>query len=524
MFCVDPLPFLIVSLSLCPSLSLSLSCSLSLPGSPIPPAKDQVKQDMKTMVDINARLQCKAVHRYHSTFKYNATVEKKKVNYAVAFGTALFPGFSKQGRKTCQDAYVGLELAIPQHRERTFAFALFDGHGDAGHRASDACVRFVPARLTERLTSSTCIRKALTQTFIDANEFLLHGEHDLYTSGTTGTAIVLRGTRVYVANVGDSRAIMCWRTGNDRIGVRSLSAEHNCHNSAERQRIREAGGEVRQAQFGDNYLGPDRVFVRGTDVPGLAVTRSLGDEIAHEAGVTSHPYYQRFDRKDTDEFLILASDGIWDQMSNEEVIEFIYEHLDKDFEDDQLDPPSYTEPVGVNSINISMDDQSPDDGNTGAGGASPRSRRGSCTSQSRRSPRSPRSPPRSARGVRRDSSSSRSSKSRRRKGSRSRPNSARRAKPSKTRKSKSRRRVRANSDDSWEDNMETVPATPKIRLDSGFRGYNSANPQSSANVLSHIAKLLTHEAASRWLRKTNGLTCDDVSCMILCLRPEMLNR
>lgn len=66
-------------------------------------------------------------------------------------------------------------------------------------------------------------------------------------------------------------------------------------------------------------VGPARVWMQGQDAPGLAMSRSLGDEIAHSIGVNCSPEVSRFTLGPDDKFLVVASDGVWEYLSNEEV-------------------------------------------------------------------------------------------------------------------------------------------------------------------------------------------------------------
>jgi len=59
------------------------------------------------------------------------------------------------------------------------------------------------------------------------------------------------------------------------------------------------------------------------DKPGLAMTRSLGDIIAKKIGVISEPDIFEYEIKQNDKFIVIASDGIWEYLTNEEVVNII---------------------------------------------------------------------------------------------------------------------------------------------------------------------------------------------------------
>lgn len=73
----------------------------------------------------------------------------------------------------------------------------------------------------------------------------------------------------------------------------------------------------------NKQLGPLRVWLKTENTPGLAMTRSLGDEIAQKAGVIWDPEIREIELEDHDKFIVQASDGIWEFMSNQEVIDIV---------------------------------------------------------------------------------------------------------------------------------------------------------------------------------------------------------
>ncbi len=77
------------------------------------------------------------------------------------------------------------------------------------------------------------------------------------------------------------------------------------------------------------YYGPCRVWLKGKQMPGLAMTRSIGDMIAAGIGVTAEPEIKTYKTLTAaDKAIVVASDGIWDRISNDEVAKFV---MDPDF-------------------------------------------------------------------------------------------------------------------------------------------------------------------------------------------------
>ncbi|EER00729.1 protein phosphatase 2c, putative, partial [Perkinsus marinus ATCC 50983] len=92
---------------------------------------------------------------------------------------------------------------------------------------------------------------------------------------------------------------------------------------AEAVRIENAGGEIREISGGDK-----RVFVKGTNLPGLAVTRAIGDVSVACYGVIAEPQYERWEFPASDSvFIVVASDGVWEFMKAEEAHKILNKKL-----------------------------------------------------------------------------------------------------------------------------------------------------------------------------------------------------
>lgn len=157
--------------------------------------------------------------------------------------------------------------------------------------------------------------KLLTDEVLAADETLVEvAKKSLDVAGTTALIAILEGHRLIVANVGDSRGVMCDGKGN----VIPLSFDHKPHQMRERKRIKEAGGFV-------TFNGVWRVA--GI----LATSRALGDyPLKDRKLVIADPDILTFDLRDHKPlFMILASDGLWDTFSNDEAVSFIKERLNE---------------------------------------------------------------------------------------------------------------------------------------------------------------------------------------------------
>ena len=120
-------------------------------------------------------------------------------------------------------------------------------------------------------------------------ELISNSTIDTKMSGTTMTMAVIRDNRITICNVGDSRAVLGTRLPNGKYVPVRLSRDHKPDLADEMKRINENGGMVCALQYANGCIGPSRVWLKNLLIPGLAMSRSLGDRVAHMAGVVSTP-------------------------------------------------------------------------------------------------------------------------------------------------------------------------------------------------------------------------------------------
>ena len=131
--------------------------------------------------------------------------------------------------------------------------------------------------------------------------------------------------------MGDSRCII-GKYNKKKWFSKNLSSDHKPENKNEKDRILKNGGRI-EAYIDENgeYYGPQRVWLKKENVPGLAMSRSFGDTAAHSVGVTAEPEILEYSILEEDKFIILASDGIWEFISSEECVDIVKEYyIDKD--------------------------------------------------------------------------------------------------------------------------------------------------------------------------------------------------
>lgn len=132
----------------------------------------------------------------------------------------------------------------------------------------------------------------------------------------------MKDNTVYTANLGDSRAVIGSCSKEETCAL-EVSIDHKPTRPEEKDRVLASGGKIERTMVEDKEVGPYRVWKADEDVPGIAITRSLGDLIAHEIGVSAEPEVTCKDIDTEDKFIVMGSDGVWDVMSSAEAVGFI---------------------------------------------------------------------------------------------------------------------------------------------------------------------------------------------------------
>ncbi|OMJ76547.1 hypothetical protein SteCoe_24085 [Stentor coeruleus] len=204
---------------------------------------------------------------------------------------------------------------------------VFDGHGTHGHEVSNFLHKAFPRTLINSIYWEERPDYALAETFPSVHNELVSycsknpNLFDCTLSGSTATVIYTRDKKIYAAHTGDSRAVLGRRI-KGKITAVDLTRDHKPTLEDENQRINRMGGEVRKL---DNDI-PYRVFFKGKHYPGIAMSRTIGDQLAQTVGVTCIPDVSVFNIEENDEFIIACSDGVWEFISSQEAVEEISRH------------------------------------------------------------------------------------------------------------------------------------------------------------------------------------------------------
>ena len=141
---------------------------------------------------------------------------------------------------------------------------------------------------------------------------------------------VLTESALFMANLGDTRAVLSTTShslayGRNSIVSQQLTQEHRPEYTQEFNRITEHGGRVQKLlDLQGRQIGPYRVWEPNRNLPGLTISRSLGAEKGKELGVIASPNCTSYKiNQKQDFFIVFASDGLWDVMDNQEVVNFV---------------------------------------------------------------------------------------------------------------------------------------------------------------------------------------------------------
>ncbi|XP_044483394.1 probable protein phosphatase 2C 33 isoform X2 [Mangifera indica] len=177
----------------------------------------------------------------------------------------------------------------------------------------------------EEVEKSPVIFQTLKESFLKAfkvmdRELKMHANIDCFCSGTTAVTLVKQGQYLVIGNVGDSRAILGTRDKDDSLIAVQLTVDLKPNLPAEAERIQKCRGRVFALRDEPEVA---RVWLPNNDSPGLAMARAFGDFCLKEFGLISVPDISCRRLTDKDEFIVLATDGIWDVLSNKEVVDIV---------------------------------------------------------------------------------------------------------------------------------------------------------------------------------------------------------
>lgn len=213
-----------------------------------------------------------------------------------------------------EDAHTHI-LGLKEDPEASF-FGVYDGHG--GSKIASHVSKNLHKVITQRPEyKENDYKNAIIQGFLELDEKMKHEESlkdDV--SGSTAITALMKDNKFYVGNVGDSRCLVCVNGEAE-----ALSVDHKPSDESEKKRIVDAGGFVEMNRVNGN----------------LALSRALGDfgfkgnpdVRAEDQIISACPDVVTREISCDWQFVVLACDGIWDVLSNQEVADFVVARLAK---------------------------------------------------------------------------------------------------------------------------------------------------------------------------------------------------
>ncbi|XP_021764429.1 probable protein phosphatase 2C 76 [Chenopodium quinoa] len=209
-------------------------------------------------------------------------------------------GYSSfRGKRASMEDFFDVKMS-KKNGKTVCLFGIFDGHG--GSRAAEYLKDYLFENLMKHPKFIEDTKVAISETYKKTDVEFLDSEKDTFRDdGSTASTAVLVENHLYVANVGDSRTVIS-KAGK----AIALSEDHKPNRLDERKRIENAGGVVM-------WAGTWRVG--GV----LAMSRAFGNRMLKQF-VVAEPEIQEQEINEELELLVLASDGLWDVVPNEDAV------------------------------------------------------------------------------------------------------------------------------------------------------------------------------------------------------------
>ncbi|KAL9225156.1 hypothetical protein vseg_001109 [Gypsophila vaccaria] len=251
--------------------------------------------------------------------------------------------FSKRGEKGLNQDCLTVRENFG-HQENTTFCGVYDGHGPWGHFVAKWVSKNLPSLLLSNWQETIDVHSfgidldpKFSQQSCEAQNFYIwkqtysrtcftidkeleyHPRIDSSDSGTTALTVVRQDDVLTVANVGDSRAVLATITADGNLVPVQLTVDLKPNLPEEAERITRSRGRVICSR---DEPGVYRVWPPNNG-PGLALSRALGDHSLKKYGVSSEPQVTQRHININDQFVILATDGVWDVISNEEAVQIV---------------------------------------------------------------------------------------------------------------------------------------------------------------------------------------------------------
>jgi serine/threonine protein phosphatase PrpC len=238
----------------------------------------------------------------------NVTRTKKKAKTIIdksLLSSALTYKYSEyldQNEEFC-DYMEDCALSINNFNKESYRhlFCIFDGHG--GNSTARLCAKRYPEIFKKCLLENPFdYEQALKKSFLLMDKEI--EKSNGMEVGNTATVVFINNKLLYCANVGDSSCCLIGKTAE------FISVDHKCKNKKEAKRIEKEGGRIEE----DRLNGI------------LCITRGLGDFDLKNRGLIADPHVIKRLIDHSLDYCVIASDGVWDVLSPDDVAKITQDH------------------------------------------------------------------------------------------------------------------------------------------------------------------------------------------------------
>lgn len=256
------------------------------------------------------------------------TFKSFPANAVSAFANTGVAAITTKGKKGWGDTAIGQDnVSISHFASGWDCYCCMDGHGFDGHWPSTRTVKTIPFFLQSSgcatMLKQNLVEAALIRAFEKAEKDLERKSRrealDLQASGCTAVCALYNKETgsLFVGTAGDSRAVLI----APARGVIFETRDHKPSVESEKRRIEASGGEVVRTEYEDGFV-EERINIRGDTIPGICMTRSLGDFCVKSCGVIAEPEVVEWSISDVkDPYLFVACDGVFDFLETDVVAE-----------------------------------------------------------------------------------------------------------------------------------------------------------------------------------------------------------
>ncbi|OMJ67230.1 hypothetical protein SteCoe_35660 [Stentor coeruleus] len=309
-------------------------------------------------IDMQGRVIEKKILSFSNTEPILCISSDLSCNISMWGSACTLPGLDPSGKhiKKCQD------LCFTYSNGQSTILGVFDGHGQNGELISDYCVKeskdiFITSmkNFTDRPTELLItILETIYEKLKDPTSTI-----NIENSGCSCTLALVHNNYIHLANLGDARAVLgTFKETLSQISKTSafiqekdflleiskrrstilqnepnslqLTIDHSTKNTKEMVRVLKSGGCLQQNfnKYG-NRCGPYYIWKNYSNKPGIPISRCIGYTCAEDIGINSNPDVISEEITMDDEFLVVATKGVWDVMSNKDVVNFIAGYKDQ---------------------------------------------------------------------------------------------------------------------------------------------------------------------------------------------------